>query len=373
MDKRKINLLLYISGLHHGGAERVVAALCYNLNRDKYNILVCWHKACGAIGDEIKTRGFEVLGLPEVDENLTPYKNFLALRRVIKKYRIDVVHTHDISCLADTSQCRLMGVRVKHIHTFHFGNYPNLPRKYIFLETVASRVANKLVAVGYEQAKKIQSALHLSGKRLDVIYNGVEKPHAEEVPAAVQELKRNHKQTVLIGSISTLIPQKGIPYLIETARTLKDRNLDCKILVAGNGPLRDELEEKCRQLDVADTVLFLGWVPNAANKLLPYIDIFVQSSLWEANSIVLLEAMSSCLPIVANRVGDAVHIIDNNINGVLTDPEQPTVMADELQALIEDPDKRGSLGQAAGKKYLENYTISKMIEEYEVAYDALAE
>ena len=91
-------------------------------------------------------------------------------------------------------------------------------------------------------------------------------------------------------------------------------------------------------------VHFLGWVPNAADKLLPSLDVFCQSSLWEANSIVLLEAMSAGLPIVTTAVGESMHVIDNGISGLIVDPANPVALADALADVIADPERRQSMG-----------------------------
>jgi glycosyltransferase involved in cell wall biosynthesis len=132
--------------------------------------------------------------------------------------------------------------------------------------------------------------------------------------------------------------------------------------------LKQELEEKCKTLNLDDMVDFLGWVPNAASKLLPCIDVFVQPSLWEANSIVLLEAMAMGVPIVANEVGDCKHIIDDGVNGFITQPKNSEMKADVLEKLSMNEKLAEQIGKEAKMKFDSNYTIDKMITEYEKKY-----
>lgn len=361
--------MLAIDGLHHGGAERVVASLCNHLDKSRFSVTVCWRSARGAIGEELMAQGHEVIGLPELDPAVTPYRRFLVLKKLMQEKRIDVLHTHDTGALADGAQCRIVGSRVRLVHTFHFGNYPILRKRYVLMEMIFSRMANHLVAVGVEQAKQIRKALCLSSSRLDTIYNGVGLPTFDSSADPIKPYRDRPGQPVVIGSISTLIEQKGLPFLLETAEILRKRKTNCIFLIVGDGPLRQELEGKCKQLGLTDTVHFLGWVPNAANNLLPFLDIFFQSSLWEANSIVLLEAMAAGLTIVTTDVGESRHVIEEGRSGRIVKPRDTVGMADALAALIEQGELRQQMGRCARQDFADKYTVDKMIARYQEVYE----
>ena len=368
---KKINLMLSIAGLHHGGAERVIATLCNNLDADRFSITVCWRLARGAIGEELRAQGFELIGLPELDPTVTPRRRFLVLKKLLKERRIDVVHTHDTGALVDAAQCRLLGSKTRLVHTFHYGNYPNRKPSHLMLEILFSRMANKLIAVGYEQAKLITKTLYLSPSRVETIYNGVESPVIESQDDFAAAYRNKKGDPVIIGSISTLTEQKGITFLLDTAELLQKRNVNCIFLVAGDGPLRQGLEEKCKKLKLTNMVHFLGWVPNAVNSLLPALDIFYQPSLWEANSIVLLEAMATGLPIVTTDVGESRHVVDEGHCGRIVEAQDSIGMADALAELVSQPQLREKMGDYAQSKFLSDYTIDKMIEAYERVYESL--
>ena len=370
-NDKKINLMLSIAGLHHGGAERVIATLCNNLDADKFSIIVCWRLARGAIGEELRAQGYELIGLPELDPNITPRNRFLVLKKLLKERRIDIIHTHDTGALVDAAQCRLLGSKTRLVHTFHYGNYPHRKPGHLILEILFSRMANQLIAVGYEQAKLICKTLYLSSPKVETIYNGVEMPSFESQEDLAAPYRNKQGDPVVIGSISTLTEQKGITYLLDAAELLQKRNVNCIFLVAGDGPLRDGLEEKCRQLKLTNMVHFLGWVPNAVNSLLPSLDIFFQSSLWEANSIVLLEAMATGLPIVTTDVGESRHVVDEEHCGRVVKVQDSIGMADALAELVNQPELRNKMGDYAQNKFLSNYTIDKMIGDYERVYEGL--
>lgn len=363
--------MLAIAGLHHGGAERVIASLCNHLDKSRFSVTVCWRTARGAIGEELMAQGHEVIGLPELVPAVTPYRRFLVLKKLMEEKRIDVLHTHDTGALADGAQCRMFGSKTRLVHTFHFGNYPILRKRYVLLEMIFSRMANHLVAVGVEQAKQIRKALRLSSSRLDTIYNGVGLPTFDFSADPLNPYRNRPGQPVVIGSISTLTEQKGLTFLLETADILRRRKTNCIFLIVGDGPLRQELGSKCTRLSLTDTVHFLGWVPNAANNLLPFLDIFCQSSLWEANSIVLLEAMAAGLPIVTTNVGDSRHVIEEGRSGRIVRPRDPAEMADALAVLVDQKELRQQMGRSARQDFVGNFNVDKMIARYQEVYESL--
>ena len=364
--------MLAIGGLHHGGAERVIALLCNHLDKSRFSVTVCWRTARGAIGEELMAQGIEVIGLPELVPGVNSYRRFLVLQKVMQEKRIDVLHTHDTGALADGAQCRLLGSKARLVHTFHFGNYPILRKRYVMMEAVFSRMADHLVAVGVEQAKQISRALRLSSSRLDTIYNGVGVPTFDSSADPLKIYRDRPGRPVVIGSISTLTEQKGVTFLLETAELLQRRKSNCVFVIVGDGPLRQDLEAKCKRLNLTDMVHFLGWVPNAANNVLPFLDVFCQSSLWEANSIVLLEAMAVGLPIVTTDVGESRHVINEERSGRIVKPRDPEGMADVLAVLVEQKEERRQLGLSAKEDFLNHYIVDKMIARYQEVYASVS-
>jgi glycosyltransferase involved in cell wall biosynthesis len=357
--------------MHHGGAERVIASLCRNLDKNKFRVSVFGSAACGAIGEELLSQGYDVFSSTDMAETVSPYRKFLLLKKLLKDKDIDIIHTHDTGTLVDAAQCRLLGAKTRLVHTFHFGNYPHKKKYALLLESIFSRLANRLVAVGYEQAKIIAKTLHISPSRLETIYNGVELSQQPPESDLVEPYRNKENSPTIICSISTLTVQKGLSYLIDAADKLRRNKVNCVILIVGDGPLRQGLEERCQLLGLSEMVYFLGWVPNAATQLLPNIDIFCQSSLWEANSIALLEAMAAGIPIVTTNVGESRHIINEGENGNIVKPRDPDELASALAALVSDQQLRQVYSKNAQKDYFEKYTVEQMISNYSQLYESL--
>lgn len=370
-SSRRINLMLYILGLHHGGAERVVASLCRNLDAERYSVTVCWAHANGRIGEELTEQGFNVVGLPESEPGCSPYRRFLVLRRLMQELQIDVIHTHDTGCLADAVQCRLLGSGVKIVHSFHFGNYPERQKSHLWMERIFSRLAHRLVAVGHEQARSIRKSLRLAHSGLLVLPNGVESIDRDSGVERDSRKPEDTPGTILIGSLSTLTGQKGLFVLLDAISMLLQKGVDCQVAIAGDGPLKSELERRVQELQLDSVVSFLGWVDDAADSFLPSLDIFCQSSLWEANSIVLLEAMAAGLPIVTTDVGESRHVVEHETGGLVVEPGNASALADALARLACRPEERKEMGKRAREVYEQGYTVETMVGNYQRVYDAV--
>ena len=136
--------------------------------------------------------------------------------------------------------------------------------------------------------------------------------------------------------------------------------------------MRPELEQQAHSLGISDRVRFLGWIPNAASHVLHLFDVFCQSSLWEANSIVLLEAMSAGMPIVTTNVGESEHVIDDGVNGRVVPSNDSTQLAAAMANLIDDSSLRAAMGANAKSKFAKSYTVDRMVKSYESIYAELA-
>ena len=360
------NIMLVITEIAGAGAELVVANLCKHLDRDKFNVTVCHLKSRGERGDELNQLGYDIVGLPGTDPNKPNYGSALKLRRLVLSKRVDLLHSHNLQPLFDCGLCKLILPRVKLVHTFHYGNYPHLPLRYLVFEAFCARVANRLVAVGYKQRMRICETYKFKPERIQTIYNGVEPIGA--LRTREPGWRREPNRPLVVGSMCTFIEQKGLGYLLQVAAEMKRRGHDIQFVVAGEGPLRPQLEEQKRDMGLDDTVEFLGWVPMAASSILPQIDIFLQTSLWEAMSMVILEAMSAAKPIVATDVGENRRIVVPAKAGFIVPPKDVSAIVDGLETLIADRSLRLEIGQNARLSFLNKYTVELMARRHEKMY-----
>lgn len=364
----RVNVLLVASSLWIGGAEVVIQHLAEGLDRGTFNVTVCYLKDRGSIGEELARAGVDVVGVSRRDRTRTDYLTSLKLAKVIRAKRIQVVHTHTPDGIADAGMCRLLMPWVKLVHTFHFGNYPHARRETLMLERIFSRFATQLFSVGDVQQRQIRSVHRLRDGAIRTVWNGVRlRPAADERSAAFRRSLQPGDR-IVVGTVATFIRQKGLDDLLEIARLVRDSGANALFVVVGEGPLRAELEERRRALGVERTVVFTGWLANAAEVALPAFDVFLQPSLWEAMSMVLLEAMAASRAVIATSVGEAPHVIDDGVSGMLVQPRDVAGMASAVQRLIADPALRSRLGAAARQTVEGRFTVERMTRSYEQAY-----
>ncbi|WP_316365786.1 glycosyltransferase family 4 protein [Candidatus Thiodiazotropha sp. CDECU1] len=370
MNNSKIKICILHSTLHIGGAEEVTANICKTIDKDLFDITVCYLKEMGLVGERIAKQGTDVIGVAKKSINKTDYLTSLRLRNLIKKEQFSIVHTHDIHSLIDASICRLTMPSLKLVHTFHFGNYPHREPKRAKLEKLFWRVPDKLVSVSEKQKSDLCKFYKIPENRVTTVWNGVDILTENKKLDAIEGYRQQGK--VIIGSVNTLIEQKGMFDLIEVSKVLKD-NLPDKFVfvVAGDGPLRSKLEAEIAKYNLEDYVHLLGWVDSASSVILPKIDIFFQPSLWEAMSMVLLEAMASSKAIVTTSVGETPKIINSPEYGVVVEPGNIQAMISSLTEMIEKKQLREQLGKNARLRYEEHFTAAKMSSRYADLYQKL--
>lgn len=366
---RKCNVMIVASHLWIGGAESVIQHLAETLDRRRFNVTVCCLKQRGSLGDELVRKGVEVLSFAASQDAPVDYFTFVKLLKVLRSRKIDVVHTHTTQGLVDAALCSLLLPRLRVVHTFHFGNYPYTAPRILLMERIFSRLAHRLFSVGEVQRKQIQSVYQLSDRQISTLYNGVSIRNSVGDSTFRQRVSAENR--VLIGTIATLITQKGLPDLLDVAKSIRDSGRKAVFVIVGDGHLREALEAKRRMLGLEETVILAGWITNAADVALPMFDIFYQPSLWEAMSMVILEAMAARKAIVATRVGENSLIIEDGVDGLLVQPRDIDGMAAALGRLIDDVALRVRLGEAARAKVERQFTVEHMTKAYEAIYSDL--
>ena len=343
--------------------------LAQSIDQRLFNLTICCMKARGSIGDSLAQEGIEIIVLANEGKPSPRYMTTINLLKLLRARKIDIIHTHTTDALFETAVCTLVLPRVKLVHTFHFGNYPHITRRRKWMEGIASRFADCLVAVGDVQREQLCATYGFRKRPVLRVWNGVAV--AAECDGKAFRKTIGAENHVLIGVTSTMIEQKGLFDFLKVARRFRDEGDRVRFVVVGEGHLREKLNVARRELGLEDTVVFTGWMPHASEIAVPAFDIFFQPSLWEAMSIALLEAMAAGKPVVASRVGEAPYVVADGQDGLLVDPGDIDGMTDALRRLVDNPGLRSRLGKAASEKATLQFTIQRMTSAYEEIYLAL--
>jgi len=367
VSDRRLKVLLVHSTLHIGGAEEVSANIGRRIDQSQFDLHACFLKEKGVIAEKMESEGVTVHAVGRSNQQGADYFTSWRLRKLIAREKFDIIHSHDVHSLVDSSLCRIALPGLRHAHTFHFGNYPQRAASFRRMERAAWRVPDRLIAVSEHQRQGIRALYPIPDNRISTVWNGVDVLPA--LPPIIEIEKYRNEGRIIIGSVNTLIEQKGMADLIRVAQKLKERNVRPFVfLVAGGGQLFENLVEDVNKYGLQDEVIFLDWVKQAPQSVIPHIDIFFQPSLWEAMSIVLLESMALGRAIVATAVGETPRIIEDGKHGYVIKPGDISAMTDALEKLVTDAHKRIEFGRAAEHRYKRNFTAVQLAERYQDLY-----
>ncbi len=154
--------------------------------------------------------------------------------------------------------------------------------------------------------------------------------------------------------------QKGIKDLLEATPLILNKYPEVRILIAGEGPLKEKLQLKSSKMGLEKRVYFLGYYDNLED-FWASLDLFVLPSHTEGMGIVLLEALASKVPVVATSVGGIPEIITSGKHGLLVPPKNPQALAEGVIELLEDINKKDSFVKAGVNRIKEKFLLSDML------------
>jgi len=374
-----MNIMHIVTGLNLGGLENLVADLVDKLNKKYINTFLCSldRKGHPKLIQKIKKSGAELFFmnrkvLPGGVDYILPF----SLSRQIKQRNISLVHTHNAAAHTyGLIAARLAGVpaviNTIHGRQFHGGEKRHQKRRRI-RNIILAKFTDKFIAVSQDMKNCLIRYENVHPGKIDVIFNGVEinkKINNSNIQKIKKELGLNSSD-LIIGIVARLAVVKGHRTLLKAFAYVSNTIANVKLLIIGDGPLTNELEKYALELKISKKVIFLG-TRNDINDLLSLIDVFTLSSVHEGISLTLLEAMASKKPIVTTAVGGNVEVVRNNITGILVPPNNPKALADALSLLLLDKDKAKKMGESGYIRYKNEFTLDKMVYQYEHIYENL--
>lgn len=343
-----------------GGAENVAIDIVSGIPKESIIFSICCLKEVKPeylyLKKELRQKGIMV-------ETLTHQKTigircFFKLVLYLRKERPDLVHTHLFGAdVLGALACRLVGIKTI-ISTEHNLNFTEGALKKIakrvsaFLRTMTVAVSKTVL----DYAVKHEGVLR---RKSMVIYNGVKLQ-----PSPLDQFHDDHKPSnLVVGAIGRLVQQKNFSALIAAFRYLKIGALTCRI--AGEGEDKKILEKMIKTYGLEKKIKLLGWQKNP-EEFFDTIDIVVISSLWEGHPLVLLEAGVHKLPVIAARIPSIMEIVEDGEDVLLYTDEVD--LATKLDSLSCDSELRQKLGKNLHEKVERNFSLSRMIHNYEKLY-----
>lgn len=292
------------------------------------------------------------------------------LYRKIIRFRPDIIHVHHPFWLGSVGLLVGRSLSIPVIYTYHtrlehYAHYVPLPGplfRNLVSHTMVRRFANRCngIIVPTESAEEYLRTIGVR-RRILVQPTGIDTEKFCAVPdQSVRQLRTQYApnaERVLI-SISRLSQEKNIDFLLEAIALLKKNCAQLfRLLIIGDGPERQQIEARIKELGLTGTVLLLGAVPPDEIPIYCRMgDIFLFASRSETQGMVILEAMAAGTPVVAVRSSGIDDIIDNGVNGFKTPPNIAHWCA-RIQQLLGDEDLHKQLS-AKAESTAANYSIA---------------
>jgi glycosyltransferase involved in cell wall biosynthesis len=221
-------------------------------------------------------------------------------------------------------------------------------------------------------ADRLSRETGFSITRIRTIRNGVDLSRFTGVDrTGAREVLGLGGRGLVVVTIGRLVPVKDHMTLLEALAQLHRRGTAVTAVIAGDGPLKDQLRQQAAALGLGDAVRFLGHRTDVET-VLAAADVFVLSSESEGLSNTILEAMAAGLPVVATSVGGADEIIQDGVTGRLVPSGSPVKMAEALASMLGDPAVRRSMGSAGRARAEAEFSLEGMVQRYQVLYCELA-
>jgi glycosyltransferase involved in cell wall biosynthesis len=196
-------------------------------------------------------------------------------------------------------------------------------------------------------------------------------------PEKIRESTRRRDETALagkddwvIGTVGRLSEEKRHIDLLKSFHNVQKVFPKATLLIVGDGHMRGKLINEARRLGIAGSVTFAGFQTNVS-EYLDKMDVFVLPSRTEGFPLVLLEAMTMGLPVVATNVGGIPELVVNDETGVLVRPSHPEELSQAITTLLSNPEKMCAIAHRGKVHVLATYSARKFIHEHEVVYESM--
>ena len=232
----------------------------------------------------------------------------------------------------------------------------SLVNRYFFGKKITAILANS------ETTKRTineNNANMFEKERITVIPNGIDTQ--KFLGAGFETLYSKTNDELVIGNLGRCVHQKNQDFLIDLAYALKQRKLNFKVLIGGDGKLKETLIAKAKKLDVSEAIIFTGFVKNPKD-LMMSIDVFMLPSLWEGFGYVIAEAMLCRKPVVAFDVSSNPELVKHYKNGYLTGLNDVHKVCDYLEELHKNPQRIDEMGTYGKEFIVSGYDMYKTVQ-----------
>ena len=374
-----INIVYLIGNLGAGGAEKLVCDLAIGLEKSKFKVSII---AIGHYKDEQFERNrIDLLRQNGVDVKIVskkPHGNRLStirkLRGVFKADRPDIIHSHLFTGIFYGAVASI-GIKTHMVITYHSTSGFGVKDKVI--SRIFSRKYDRIIAVSESVKIFVHNFFKIPDQKIVTIYNGTDTKRFFDSKIEYEETS-NDRTDITFGCVGRISEAKGYKYLVEALAKLEKKILqNITVKIAGDGPLREEMEEMVKKNNLEDHVEFVGNLTDIP-KFLCNVDVYIMPSLWEGFGISLIEAMAAGKPLIVSDIPVFKEILgveklnmltgfSDTIFGTIFEVGNSQALANAIERMIENREKWPKFGKNSYER-AKSFDISKTVEQHEKLY-----
>lgn len=362
-----------------GGTETFARELSLQLHQHGWQSVLCF---LAAPSPEVR----RFLDLPNVSfeilENSTDvnWGATVGLVRILRRHKPQILHLHFTGFLGVYPWlARLFSVK-----RIFFTDHTSRPAGYVgqrapFWKRSFARLINlpvdKVICVSRYGLRCMTMLDLLPQARHELVYNAVDLSRVTKNPKTVANFKKRYgipEDRVVIVQVSWMIPEKGIPQLLETARILLATNQRVHFVLVGEGAYREQFMKDAAAMGIAEHITWTGLIEDPFDEgVYEAADVVCQLSEWEELfGWMIAEAMAYGRPIVATNVGGIPELVEDGESGFLVERNDREGAAEKLARLAQDSNLRKEMGAAGRKIVHEKFdlkrNVARLLDLYEV-------
>lgn len=314
MDK-KIKVAQSVTRLEFGGVESILLNYISHMDRDKFD----FHVITQDINVDDCIKQFEDNGIKVhivTHKNKSILKNFSDLRKLMKKEKFDIVHSHmTLTNFTVLFFAKLAGTKVRISHSHNAFKTNNKIKKFVWgiLKVVNKVCANIYATCGYDAGVFMFGKKNMDNGKVYMMNNAIDLEkfqYNKEIRKKIRQ-KYNINDEICIGHIGRFMEQKNHLYLIDIFSEFLKIHPTAKLMLVGSGELKENVEKYVKEKNIEKSVIFTGNITNT-NECYQAMDIFVLPSLFEGLPVVSVEAQTADLKcLVSDKVDKRCAITDN--------------------------------------------------------------
>ncbi|MGA9883696.1 MAG: glycosyltransferase family 4 protein [Candidatus Acidiferrales bacterium] len=375
MTSNPIPLAYFSNSQARGGVEEHMSALLRGLDRKQFRpMLICSHEAAREFAADVPS---DVRIVPIAYRGLGDSKGGIQLAHLLRQNRIKILHSHLFySSLFASPLGWLTRVPVI-VETPHLRELwrHGIVKGSFLVDRIIGRFVDAYIAVSRANALYLSQVKKLPASKVHLIHNGTNVKRFQDLPSMSQKkrLTLGFAESDPVALVpARLEPQKGHGVLLQALPSVLKEFPALKVVLVGEGALRDELQAEVQQKELSGSVRFVGRQSDMESWF-ELCDFSILPSFYEGLPLVAVESLAAGKAMVATEVDGTPEVILNGKTGLTVPPGKPEALAQAICKMLCNPNMRNSMGAFGREWVATHFTEERQIQKTQQLYLELME